>query len=63
MQYIGNPIQCINDNDIPIHVINTYCWISTTFTIPSAFMRPVGIEVPHPGNFCINRSHPIYQLI
>lgn len=48
-QYVGNPIQCINDNDIPVHVINTYCWISTTFTIPSAFMRQVGSEVPHPG--------------
>lgn len=48
-QYVGNPIQCINDNDIPIHVINTYCWISTTFTIPTSFMRSVGNEVPHPG--------------
>nr|CAH0102515.1 unnamed protein product [Daphnia galeata] len=48
-QYVGNPIQCINDNDIPIHVINTYCWISTTFTIPTSFMRAVGSEVPHPG--------------
>lgn len=48
-QYVGNPIQCINDNDIPIHVINTYCWISTTFTIPTSFMRSVGSEVPHPG--------------
>jgi len=48
-QYVGNPIQCINDNDVPIHVINTYCWISTTFTIPSSFMREVGVEVPQPG--------------
>ena len=48
-QYVGSPIQCINDNDVPIHVINTYCWISTTFTIPKAFMREIGQDVPHPG--------------
>ncbi len=48
-QYVGNPIQCINDNDVPINVINTYCWISTTFTIPKAFMRQIGQDVAAPG--------------
>ncbi|CAG0889851.1 unnamed protein product, partial [Darwinula stevensoni] len=48
-QFLGNPIECINDGDVPINVINTYCWISTTFTMPDAHARQVGIEVPAPG--------------
>lgn len=39
-QYVGNPIQCIV-NGMPTHVINTYCWISSTFTMPDAFRRQV----------------------
>ncbi|CAG2117114.1 unnamed protein product, partial [Medioppia subpectinata] len=27
----------------------SYCWISQTFLIPSAFNKRVGVEVPHPG--------------
>nr|XP_023029033.1 innexin inx1-like [Leptinotarsa decemlineata] len=37
-QFVGNPIQCIVDG-LPTHVINTYCWISSTFTMPDAFKR------------------------
>ncbi|KAH1029122.1 hypothetical protein HUJ05_002420 [Dendroctonus ponderosae] len=37
-QYVGNPIQCIVDG-LPTHVVNTYCWISSTFTMPDAFRR------------------------
>ncbi|XP_050296721.1 innexin inx1 [Anthonomus grandis grandis] len=48
-QYVGNPIQCISDGAIPSHVINTFCWISSTFTMPDAFKRQVGVEVPHLG--------------
>ncbi|CAG0893460.1 unnamed protein product [Cyprideis torosa] len=47
--YIGDPIQCINSGDVPGNVINTYCWIMTTFTMPDAHTREVGFEVPHPG--------------
>ncbi|GLV41269.1 optic ganglion reduced [Carabus blaptoides fortunei] len=47
-QYVGNPIQCIVSG-LPTHVINTYCWISSTFTMPDAFQRQVGSEVAHPG--------------
>lgn len=32
-QYFGDPIDCIVD-DIPSHVMDTYCWIHSTFTIP-----------------------------
>ncbi|XP_066593841.1 innexin inx1 [Prorops nasuta] len=47
-QYVGNPIMCIVQG-LPTHVINTYCWISSTFTMPDAFNRQVGSEVAHPG--------------
>ncbi|KAF5280643.1 hypothetical protein FQA39_LY05291 [Lamprigera yunnana] len=47
-QYVGNPIQCIVKG-LPTHVVNTYCWISSTFTMPDAFKRQVGREVAHPG--------------
>lgn len=39
-QYVGNPISCIVSG-IPTHVVNTFCWISSTFTMPDAFRRQV----------------------
>lgn len=39
-QYVGNPISCIVSG-IPPHVVNTYCWIASTFTMPDAFYRRV----------------------
>lgn len=39
-QFVGNPIQCIV-NGLPTHVVNTFCWISSTFTMPDAFKRQV----------------------
>uniref|UniRef100_A0A023F3Q9 Innexin n=1 Tax=Triatoma infestans TaxID=30076 RepID=A0A023F3Q9_TRIIF len=47
-QYVGNPIQCIVEG-LPVRPINTYCWITSTFTMPDAFKRQVGTEVAHPG--------------
>lgn len=47
-QYVGKPIECIV-NGLPTHPINTYCWITSTFTMPDAFQRQVGKEVAHPG--------------
>nr|XP_019532564.1 innexin inx1 isoform X2 [Aedes albopictus] len=37
-QYVGQPISCIV-NGIPTHVVNTFCWISSTFTMPDAYKR------------------------
>jgi hypothetical protein len=48
-QYVGNPIDCVHTKDIPEDVLNTYCWIHSTYTIPSAFWKRVGIDVAHPG--------------
>ncbi|KYN30555.1 Innexin inx1 [Trachymyrmex septentrionalis] len=47
-QYVGNPISCIVQG-LPTNPINTYCWITSTFTMPDAFNRQVGSEVAHPG--------------
>lgn len=47
-QYIGDPIDCIVD-EIPLHVMDTYCWIFSTFTIPNRLSGKVGKEVAHPG--------------
>ena len=34
---IGKPIDCMGDG-IPGNVLNTYCWIMSTFSIPSKYM-------------------------
>lgn len=47
-QYVGRPIQCIVQDRNP-HVVNTFCWISSTFTMPDAFSRQIGSEVAAPG--------------
>uniref|UniRef100_W8AKP4 Innexin n=1 Tax=Ceratitis capitata TaxID=7213 RepID=W8AKP4_CERCA len=47
-QFVGQPISCIVSG-IPTHVVNTFCWIHSTFTMPDAFKRQVGREVAHPG--------------
>ncbi|XP_025195989.1 innexin inx2-like [Melanaphis sacchari] len=46
-QYFGDPIDCIVD-DIPSKVIDTYCWIYSTFTIPKWNKGKIGKDV-HPG--------------
>ena len=48
-QYIGDPIDCIVDPDIPQNIMDTYCWIHATFTIPNRTVDKIGTEVAHPG--------------
>lgn len=63
---IGDPIQCINDRGVPGHVINTYCWITYTFTLPHEHGRHIGTEVAHPGLGNENqdrRYHSYYQWV
>jgi innexin len=38
-QYVGNPIECLHTKDIPPDVFNTYCWIHSTYSIPSALKK------------------------
>ncbi|CAH1176178.1 unnamed protein product [Phaedon cochleariae] len=33
-QYIGEHIRCIADKGVPEHVMNTFCFFTTTFTVP-----------------------------
>uniref|UniRef100_A0ABK8F497 Innexin n=1 Tax=Anopheles gambiae TaxID=7165 RepID=A0ABK8F497_ANOGA len=48
-QYVGNPIDCVHTKDIPADVLNTYCWIHSTFALKSLFLKEVGKDVPYPG--------------
>ena len=67
-QYVGNPIDCIHTKDIPEDVLNTYCWIHSTYTIPSAFWKRIGFDVAHPGvdktqDPLERRYHKYYQWV
>ncbi|CAB0015707.1 unnamed protein product, partial [Nesidiocoris tenuis] len=44
----SDPISCITDGGVPAHVINTFCWITYTFTLPGVVGDP-GTHVAHPG--------------
>ncbi|XP_044730114.1 innexin shaking-B isoform X2 [Chrysoperla carnea] len=48
-QYVGNPIDCVHTRDIPEEVLNTYCWIHSTYIVESAILKKVGKEVAYPG--------------
>ncbi|CAD7087336.1 unnamed protein product [Hermetia illucens] len=47
-QYIGDPIDCIVD-EIPLGVMDTYCWIYSTFTVPDRLTGTTGRDVVQPG--------------
>ncbi len=47
-QYIGDPIDCIVDG-VPGGIMDTYCWIHSTFSIPSRWVGEKGKDIPHPG--------------
>lgn len=47
-QYIGDPIDCIVDG-IPLAVMDSYCWIYSTFTIPNRLTGITGRDVVQPG--------------
>lgn len=48
-QFVGNPIECEHTKDIPSAVLDTWCWIHSTYAVPSSFSKEVGVEVPYPG--------------
>ncbi|XP_015607849.1 innexin inx3 [Cephus cinctus] len=63
---IGDPINCIADNAVPAHVINTFCWITYTFTLPDNIHKTVGTQVAHPGlggDVENKRYHSYYQWV
>lgn len=48
-QYVGNPIECLHDGDIKESVINTFCWIHSTYTVPKANEKELGKAIPYPA--------------
>jgi hypothetical protein len=50
-QLLGKPIQCIKGagEDVKIEIIQTYCWVEGTFTLPKALMKAIDTEVAAPG--------------
>lgn len=57
-QYVGQPISCIV-NGVPPHVVNTFCWISSTFTMPDAFQRHVSFA----QILCTFRFHSLFRCV
>jgi len=47
-QYIGDPIDCMV-TDIPGDMMDTYCWIHSTFSVPARWVGKQGEDIPHPG--------------
>ncbi|XP_019871476.1 innexin inx7 [Aethina tumida] len=50
-QYIGEHIRCIADKGVPEHVMNTFCFFTTTFTVIK-HMNSTSLDaksIPHPG--------------
>jgi len=47
-QYIGDPIDCIVE-EIPNNVMDTYCWIHSTFSVPGKLIGINGIDRAHAG--------------
>lgn len=66
-QYVGRPIQCIVDGPgVMQQPVTTFCWITSTFTMPDAFDRQVGKEVAHPGvhnDFGAKKYYTYYQWV
>lgn len=46
-QYVGNPIDCNHSRDIDEDVLNTYCWLHSTYTMRNAFAK--GVPRIYPG--------------
>ena len=47
-QFFGDPIDCIVD-EIDDKVIDSYCWIQSTYTMPKMVMGRIGLDIAHPG--------------
>jgi len=66
-QYIGDPIDCIAEG-VPGGIMDTYCWIHSTFSFPEKWVGKQGIDHPHAGVGPINPSeevkyHKYYQWV
>eukprot|EP00094_Tigriopus_californicus_P012121 TCALIF_11713-PA protein Name:"Similar to inx2 Innexin inx2 (Schistocerca americana)" AED:0.09 eAED:0.09 QI:0/0/0/0.75/1/1/4/0/526 len=69
-QYIGDPIDCIVE-EIPNNVMDTYCWIHSTFSVPGENPGLLGYDVAHQGVAPLSdlkegetvRYHKYYQWV
>lgn len=49
-QFYGDPIDCFTSmNEIPSKVLDDFCWIQSTFSLPSAQNLQIGTDVVYPG--------------
>ncbi|KAK3928518.1 Innexin inx2 [Frankliniella fusca] len=49
-QYVGEPIECVvHKEPLSKEVMNSYCWIHSTFTVPKWIDGRIGKDVSHPG--------------
>lgn len=49
-EYFGDPIDCIPPGEeLLAPIIDTYCWIHSTFTLPESHDKEIGTHVAHPG--------------
>jgi len=46
--YIGDPIDCMVDG-VPGGIMDTYCWIHSTYSVPTRWTGKQGQDVPHAG--------------
>ncbi|XP_053691470.1 innexin inx7 [Sabethes cyaneus] len=60
-QYVGEHIRCITGGSIPEHVINTFCFFTTTFTVIKHFNETMlkDSSIPHPGVGHMMNEDPI----
>ncbi|GAB6024648.1 hypothetical protein CHUAL_009788 [Chamberlinius hualienensis] len=68
-QYIGDPIDCLQIDKFRENLIDQYCWVSSTITVPKACHKQIGKEVIYD---CVDkyvkgqdeiRSHQYYQWV
>lgn len=48
-QYFGDPIDCISNDDVPNELLDTFCWVHTTYSVVDGWNKTVGSQVPYPG--------------
>lgn len=62
-QYIGEHIRCIADGGVPEHVMNTFCFFTSTFTVvkhlDASLLDAGNIAHPGVGPYGMNSTEPI----
>ncbi|XP_022182075.1 innexin inx2-like [Myzus persicae] len=47
-QYVGDPIDCLV-NGVPTHIMDSFCWIHSTFTVDKKVRGRIGKDIVQPG--------------